>query len=257
MNYENTPCRKLIEWLLINHRKTTWQVNQKIIYKQFLPHSKKYINNWINDNLCGSTKLMLLEIVKNISCPEKIESKYKKFHPDIWVILSDPSVRVQIELDSLFGYSVEEMNNRLNERIKPRNVDRRAIEQFIYYFWNLNDADGAFRPAKLLELINSNRALSRTYAHIKKYYNDKNGKHKYEIYFHLDHPDEPDIRNVIKVINLSTISQIEAFENGNIEKVEALSQITLVNAGVYKTLRTIPDKTSIEDLSLLLGIKED
>ena len=182
MNYKNTPCRKLIEWLLIEHRKTTWKVNQKIPYKQFLPYSKKFIITWINDNLFGSTKLMLLEIVKNISCPETIESKYKKLHPGIWSILSDPSVRVQMELDSFFGYSINEMHNRLNDRIKPRNVDRRAIEQFIYFFWNLKDDDDVFRPANMLELIGSNRTISRAYAHINKYYNDKNGKYKYEIY---------------------------------------------------------------------------
>lgn len=251
------PCRKLIEFLLLMHRNQPWKTSNKISYRQFLPYSKKFIKTWINDNLFGPTKLMLLETLQNISCPKTIKSKYKKLHPGIWIILSDPSVRIQMEMDSLFGYSIHEMHNRLNERIKPRNIDVRAIEQFLYFFWNLKDDDDVFRPANLLELIGSNRTISRAYAHINKYYYDKNGKYKYEIFFHLDNPDEPDIRNVSKIINLSTTHQIEAFENGNIDKAEALSQITLLNAGVYKTLKTIPDKTSTENLSSFLNIKED
>jgi len=257
MNYKNTPCRKLIEWLLIDHRKTAWKVNQKIPYKQFLPYSKKFIKTWIDDNLFGPTKLMLLKTLQNISCPETIESRYKKFHPDIWTILADPSVRVQMELDSLFGYSISDMHNRLNERIKPRIIDVQAIKQFLYFFWNLQDDEGVFRPTNLLELIGSNRKIYRAYAHIHKYYNDKNGKYKYEVYYHLDNPEEPDIKNVSKIINLSTTHQIEAFENNEIEKVEALSHILELNAGVYKTLKTIPDKISKEDLASFLSVKED
>lgn len=249
------PCKKLIEWLLLEHRKSVWKVNQKITYKKFLPHSKQFINNWINENLFGPTKLMLINIMKSISTPKTLESRYKKFHSDIWKILEDHTIREQIELDSLFGFSTKDVWERLNNKIKPRVVDALAIKQFRYFFWNLDD-DGVFRPTRALKLIESNRELTRVYSHILKYSKDKNGLIRYEHFYHLNNPEEPDLTNVNKVINLTAIEQIDSYEKGNYDKIEVLTDILLKNAEVFKILKTLSNSSGKQDLSDIINLKD-
>lgn len=251
------PSRKLIERLLLEHRDSAWKINQKIPYKQFIPHSKNFINNWINNHIFYSPKLMLQETIKSMSSPKILESRYKNFHPDLWSILDDPTIRELVELDFLFGISANDVCDRLNVRIKPRKVNALAIKQFNYYFWNLNDKNGIFRPAITIDFIQSNRELSGAYSHVLKYFNKMNGKEIYEYQYSLNNPEEPDLKNINKVINLTTFAQIEALRNDNIDKVDALSEILLKNVGVYKILKTIPNSTEIKDLSEILGLKDD
>lgn len=251
------PNRKMIELLLLEHRDSAWKINQKIPYKKFIPHSKKFINNWININLLDPPKLMLQETIKSMSSPKILESRYKNFHEDLWSILDDSPIRELVELDLLFGISANDVCDRLNVRIKPRKVNALAIKQFRYYFWNLNDKNEIFRPAITIDFIQSNRELSGAYSHVLKYFNKMNGKEIYEYQYSLNNPEEPDLRNVNKVINLTTIAQFEAFRNDNIDKVDALSEILLKNVSVYKTLKTIQNSTAIQDLSEILSLKDD
>lgn len=124
---QDYPCRKLLEWLLLKHRNQPWKINKKIIYPRFLPHSKKYIIKWIENNLHGSVHLMMTEMLKSMTCPKILESGYKKFHIDIWKILSDSNIRELVELDLFFGVSTDEVYERLNDRLKPRIIDILAL----------------------------------------------------------------------------------------------------------------------------------
>ena len=99
---QDNPCRKLIEWLLLEHRKKPWKIGNNIPYPRFLPHSKKFIIDWIGNHLHGPVQLMLTEMLNTMSCPKTLESRYKKFHPDLWALLYDPVLREQIELDIFF-----------------------------------------------------------------------------------------------------------------------------------------------------------
>ena len=256
MKQENIPCRKIIELLLLEHQKCTWKVKQKIIYNQFLPHSKKYIDNWINDKLHGSVKLIMLETMKAITCPKTLESQYKNLHPDIWIIIDDPSIREQVELDLLFGFSTKEVHERLNTKIKPRTVDLIAIKHYYYFFWNLDD-DGVFRPAKIINLIESNRELSRAYSHIIKYYNDKQGQKIYEHYYQINKPKDPDMTNINTIINLTAFNQIDALDKSNFDKLETLTNIQLKNCIVLKTLKTVPDSSGKQNLADIVKLEEE
>jgi hypothetical protein len=200
---------------------------------------------------------MLLEVMKSITCPKILESRYKKFHSDIWIILDDPNVREQVELYSLFGYSPKEIHVRLNGKIKPRVVDILAIKQFKYFFWNLEDENGVFRPAQVIELVKSSRGLTRAYGHILKYSNDKLGREKYEKYYRINNPREPDITNIITVIDLTTFDQIDALDKSNFDKLETLTNIQLKNSIVLKTLKTIPDSSGKQDLSDIFNLKDE
>lgn len=251
------PCKKLIDWLLLEHRKSVWRVNQKITYKKFLPHSKKFINNWINENLFGPTKLMQIETLKSISTPKTLESKFKIFHSDIWIILYDRNFREQVELDSIFGYSPKEIHVRLNGKIKPRIINVKAIEQFLYFFWNLGDDNEAFRPEILLKIIESDRGLSREYGHILKYSNDKRGREKYENNYNLYNPEKPNFKNIIKVIDHTTFNQMDALDENNIDKLETHTNIQVKNCIVLKTLKTIPNNSGKKDFSDILDLEDE
>lgn len=253
---QDYPCKKLIELLLLEHCKSIWKVNQKITYKKFLPHSKQFINSWIAENLFGPTKLMLLENIKSITKLSTLESRYKKFHPDLWRILDDPTLREQVELDLLYCHSPEDVYDRLNFKIKPRVIDMRAVKQFQYYFWNLDDVDGVFRPVRVLKLIESNRELSKAFRHIIKYYNDKNGQKKYEYHYHLNNSDEPDLTKINAVINLTSIEQIDSFDKGNIDKIETLTDIQLKNSLVLKNLASIQNNSEKQNFSDIVDFKE-
>ncbi len=253
---EYYPCNKLIQWLLLENRKSIWKINQKITYNKFLPRSKQFINYWINGNLFGPTKLMLLETMKTISCPKTLASRYKKFHSDIWTILEDPKIREIVEIDSLYGRSPIEIYDRLNSIIKHRIVNVKAIEQFLYFFWNLED-DGAFRPALALKLIETSRELSRAYRHVLKYFKEKNGFIRYEYFYHLNKSLEPNLSNVYKVLDLLVIEQIDSLENDNYDKVEVLSDILLKNAEVLKILKTLSNSSGNHSLADIFQLKDE
>ncbi len=253
---EYYPCKKLIQRLLLENCNSVWKINQKITYNKFLPRSKQFINNWINENLFGPTKLMLLETMKSISCPKTLASRYKKFHSDIWIILEDPKIREIVEIDSLYGRSPIEISNRVNSIIKPRIVNVKAIEQFLYFYWNLED-DGVFRPALALKLIETSRQLSRAYRHVLKYFKEKNGFIRYEYFYHLKKSLGPNLSNVNKVLDLIIIDQIDSLENGNYDKVEVLSNILLKNAEVHKILKTLSSSSGNRSLAEIFQLKEE
>ena len=121
MNMQQYPNRKLIDLLLLEHRNQPWKINHKITYPRFLPHAKKHIEDWIANNLHGPVQLLMTEMLNTITNPKKLESRYKKLHPDIWRILSDSTIREQLELDYLYCYSPEETHRRLIKKIKPRS----------------------------------------------------------------------------------------------------------------------------------------
>ena len=113
------PSRKLIDRLLLEHLKKPWKICNEIPYSNFLPYSKKYINDWIANNLHGSTQLMMTEMMKSITCPKTLKSIYKNFHPDIFSILDDHEIREQVELDTIFGISDNEIGELLNQYSTP------------------------------------------------------------------------------------------------------------------------------------------
>ena len=257
MKQEYNPCRKIIEFLLLEYNNSQWKANKKISYNQIKPYSKRYINSWINDNLFGSSKIMLLEVMKSITCPKILESRYRKFNADIWKILDDPTIREQVELDLLFGISPEEIHVRLNGKIKPRVVDILAIKQFKYFFWNLYDSNGVLRSGQVLELIESNRELSREYGHIFKYFNDKQGRKKYEYHYQINKPKEPDMINIYTIIDLTAFDQIDALDKSNFDKLETLTNIQLKNCIVLKTLKTVPDSSGKQNLADIVKLEEE
>lgn len=257
MKNQKYSCTKMIEWLLLEHRKSAWKINKKVHYKQFLPYAKKFVNTWIKNSLHGSSKIMMLETMKSINSLKTLESRYKNIHPNIWILLDDPTLREQVELDLIFGISIKEVHERLNSKIKPRVVDALAIKQFEYYFWNLDDNTGVFRPANVLELISENYELSKAYSHILKYFNDKNGKLKYEYHYGLINPSEPDLKKINTVIDLATIEQIDSFTEDNFDKIKALTEIQLLNCEVLKTLTTIQNNSSKQGLSDLIKLEEE
>ena len=242
MIIKDYPCRKLIEWLLLEHRKKPWVVNKKMSYPRCLPHYKKYINDWIEMYLYGAVQLMASEMLKTMICPKTLESRYKKFHFDLWTLLYDPVLREQVELDIFFGLNDDEILKRLNSKITPRVIDLLALKQFRYFFWNLEDCNGVFRPPNVLELIESSLELSKAYRHILKYSNDKYGKIKYEHQYSLINSDEPNLININRAINLTAISQIEALEKGNVEDTSLLATILLKNAQVLKSLSSLANR---------------
>ncbi len=254
---QHNPCNNLIHWLLLEHRNSAWKINRSITYNKFLPRSKQFLNKWINDNLFGPTKLMLLETMKSITRPNTLASRYKKIHSDIWTILEEPKIREIVELDSIFGLNPTEIQNRLNSIFKPRVINVKAVEQFMYFFWNLKDNNAVFRPGLLLKFIESNRELSKVYSHILKYSNDKLGREKYEYNYNLYNPEEPNLRNMIKVIDLITYNQIDALDNNNIDKLETYVNIQLKNSIAFKTVKTIPNNTKQHDYSDIVGFEDE
>jgi len=257
MKYEYYPCRKLINLLLIEHRNKPWKVNQKMQYKQYLPQAKKYIIDWINDNLNRPVALMMTEVAKNIPRPKILESRYKKLNLDIWKILEDPFIRELVELDLLFGFSTKEICKRLNDKLKPRVIAMIAIEQFRYYFWNLEEDDGVFRPTHVLKLIDSSRELSKAYSHVLKYFPDQNGLIRYEYFYHLNNSDEPNLNYINKILNLASLGTLEAFEKSDYDRIGTLSEILKKNAEVLKILKTLQNSSDIKDLSTMFKIKDE
>jgi len=256
MIMQNYPCWKIIDLLLLEHRKKTWKINNKIEYPRFLPHSKKYLNDWIANNLPETVLLMAADMMKSLARPKMLSSRYKQFHPDIWSILYDPVIREQIELDTLFGISDKEIWERLNAKIKPRVIDHLAVKQFMYFFWNLEDCNGVFRPSKVQEIINSNRELSKAYGHILKYFNDKQGRKKYEYHYQINKPNEPDITIINTVIDLTAFDQLNALDKSNFDKLETLTNIQLKNSIVFKTLKTVLNDSGKQNLADLMKFED-
>jgi len=236
-NLQNYPCRKLIHWLLLEHHKKQWKAHTKIKYPKLVPYSKKFMSSWIFDNLHGPTQVVAINAIDNLKCPLILESRYKKLNKDIWKILDDHSIRELIELEILYGKKIKEIHKKLIDRINPRNISLDAIEQFQYFFWNIEDDNGIQRPGKLVELIKSQRDLSKVYNHILKFYNDRYGYEKFEYYYNLKKSENPNIKNISKVLDLSVFEQIQALSDKNIDRLSALSSISLKSAKSYSLIR--------------------
>ena len=154
------PCRKLLQFLLLEHRQKPWKINTQIAYNRFLPNSKRYLLRWSEENTFGPIQELIKIAINKIKCPEILIVKYSKMDPDVFRIINDPFIREYIELEMLFGENIDEIHQRVNMRIKPRLVSLKAIKQFQYFFWNLNDENGIFQPLQLIELIKSSRELT-------------------------------------------------------------------------------------------------
>ena len=253
---QNYPCRKLVQLLLLIQRKIQWETCSEIEYPQFMPDSKKFMSKWIVDNLHGPTQIMATNAMDNLICPITLESRYKELCNGIWIIIDNPSIREQVELGILFGNKVKEIHQKVLERINPRKVSLGAIKQFKYYFWNIEDDNEIPRPAKLIELLQSNRALSKAYNYIYKYYNNRYGHEQYEYYYNLKKSDKPNIDNISKVIDLSVIEQMQSLSDNNLDRLITFSSISLNSAKTFSIIKQHSNEVSSLDLSSMITISD-
>jgi len=251
---QNYPCRKLVQWLLLKHQNIKWEPHTEIGYPKFRPYSKKFISKWIVDNLHGPTRIMATNAIDNLICPITLESRYREFCKDIWDILDNPSIREQVELGLLFGNKTKEIHQKILDRINPRKISIDAIVQFKYYFWNIEDNNEIPRPAKLIELLQSNRALSKAYNYIIKYYNDRYGYEKYEYFYNLKKSYKPNVDNIAKVFDLSVLEQMQALSDKNLDRLSTLTNISLNTAKSYSLIKQHSNAVNSQNLSDIITL---